>query len=100
MIIEVGRLSCAQAKQIDMVNYLAALEYHPSKIKKNDSYERKTKGFKQPVPLVGPGPERFPWTQWSRKEGEWERFSPAMDGSGRWIYRNTVTQQMSFKKEW
>lgn len=31
-----GKLSCEQAKQMDMVDYLATLGYHPSKIKNND----------------------------------------------------------------
>jgi hypothetical protein len=37
MNIGTGRLSCEQAKQIDMVDYLASLGYNPEKIK-NDDY--------------------------------------------------------------
>lgn len=37
MNIGAGRLSCEQAKQIDMVDYLASLGYNPDKIK-NDDY--------------------------------------------------------------
>jgi hypothetical protein len=36
MNIGTNRLSCEQAKQIDMVDYLAALGYNPSKVKKDE----------------------------------------------------------------
>lgn len=36
MNIGTGRLSCEQAKQIDMVDYLASLGYNPAKIKRDD----------------------------------------------------------------
>lgn len=47
-----GRLSCEQAKQIDMVDYLASLGYNPSKIKNDDYWycsplrEERTASFK------------------------------------------------------
>ncbi len=52
MNIRKKRLSCEQAKQIDMVDYLASLGYYPSKIKREDYWylsplrEERTASFK------------------------------------------------------
>ena len=40
MNIGAGRLSCEQAKQIDMVDYLASLGYNPAKTKNDDYWYR------------------------------------------------------------
>ncbi len=52
MNIGANRLTCEQAKQMDMVDYLATLGYNPSKIKRDDYWylsplrEEKTASFK------------------------------------------------------